>query len=201
MSKRYQGGILGVGFNPLRAPNAPTIGTATAGGNNCASVAFTAPACVGGSAITGYTARSEPTGFGAAAAGSPITVTGLTNGSSYTFGAFALNSYGPSPISAFSNSITAALDGTLSIFALGNPPATNTPTQAVLLAQGLRLRPPQFKAPPQVTALAASLRLDRQTRAFVPPLVTSTHIQAALSAQGLPPLRRLGKVPPQETAR
>jgi hypothetical protein len=120
MSKRYQGGILGVGFNPLRAPNAPTIGTATAGGNNCASVAFTAPACVGGSAITSYTARSNPTGFGGAAASSPVTVTGLTNGSSYTFGAFALNSYGPSPISAFSNSITAVQDGTLAIFALGS---------------------------------------------------------------------------------
>lgn len=124
MSKRYQGGVLGVGFNPLRAPNAPTIGTATAGGSNCASVAFTAPACVGGSAITSYTARSNPTGFGGAAASSPVTVTGLTNGSSYTFGAFALNSYGPSPISAFSNSITAALDGTFGIFALGSNSTT-----------------------------------------------------------------------------
>lgn len=119
MSKRYQGGVLGVGFNPLRAPNAPTVGTATAGGNNCASVAFTAPACVGGSAVTGYTAQSNPTGYSGAAAGSPITVSGLTNGTSYTFGVFALNSYGPSPISAFSNSITAAQDGTFGIFALG----------------------------------------------------------------------------------
>lgn len=119
MSKRYQGGILGVGFNPLQAPNAPTIGTATAGGNNCASVPFTAPANVGGSAITTYTYQSSPTGFAGAVAGSPITVTGLTTGQSYSFGVFALNSYGPSPISAFSNSITAVQDGTFSIFALG----------------------------------------------------------------------------------
>ena len=40
MAKRYQGGILGVGFNPLQAPNAPTIGTATKG-NAIASVTFT----------------------------------------------------------------------------------------------------------------------------------------------------------------
>ena len=119
MSKRYQGGILGVGLNPLQAPNAPTIGTATAGGNNCASVPFTAPANVGGSAITGYTYQSNPAGFSGAVAGSPISVTGLTTGTSYTFGVFALNSYGPSPQSAFSNSITAVLDGTFGIFALG----------------------------------------------------------------------------------
>jgi len=75
VSKRYQGGILGVGFNPLRAPNAPTIGTATAG-NASATVPFTAPACVGGSAITGYTARSNPDGIGGAAASSPVTVSG-----------------------------------------------------------------------------------------------------------------------------
>jgi len=119
MSQRYQGGVLGVGFNPLQAPDAPTIGTATAGGSNCASVTFTAPANVGGSAITGFTARSNPDGFSGAAVGSPITVSGLTNGTSYTFGVFALNTYGPSPISAFSNSITAVVDGTFAIFALG----------------------------------------------------------------------------------
>jgi hypothetical protein len=119
MSKRYQGGVLGVGFNPLQAPNAPTIGTATAGCSS-ASVAVTAPANIGGSAITGYTAQSNPGGFGGAAVGSPITVSGLTNGTAYTFGAFALNSYGPSPISAFSNSVTPAVPtGTFAIIALG----------------------------------------------------------------------------------
>ena len=119
MSQRYQGGVLGVGFNPLQAPNAPTIGTATAGTNNCASVPFTAPANVGGSAITGFTYRSNPDGFSGTAVGSPISVTGLSSGTSYTFGVFALNTYGPSPQSAFSNSITAVVVGTFGIFALG----------------------------------------------------------------------------------
>jgi len=116
---KFPGGILGVGFNPLQAPNAPTIGTAT-GGNASATVAFTAPANGGGSAITGYTAQSNPGGFSGAAVGSPITVSGLTNCTSYTFGVFALNSYGPSPISAFSNSVTPSADGTFAVFALGN---------------------------------------------------------------------------------
>ncbi len=105
MSKRYQGGILGAGFNPLQAPNAPTIGTATAG-DTTASVAFTAPANVGGSAITSYVVQSTPGGIGVSGASSPITVSGLTNGTAYTFRVTALNSYGPSPASASSNSVT-----------------------------------------------------------------------------------------------
>ena len=102
---KFPGGILGVGFNPLQAPNAPTIGTAT-GGNASASVAFTAPANVGGSAITSYAVQSTPGGVGASGASSPITVSGLTNGTAYTFRVTALNSYGPSPASGSSNSVT-----------------------------------------------------------------------------------------------
>jgi hypothetical protein len=108
MSQRFPGGILGVGFNPLQAPNAPTIGTAT-GGNASASVAFTAPANVGGSAITSYAVQSTPGGVGASGASSPITVSGLTNGTAYTFRVTALNSYGPSPASGASNSVTPAV--------------------------------------------------------------------------------------------
>jgi len=110
MAKRYQGGILGAGFNPLQAPSAPTIGTATAG-TASASVVFTAPANVGGSAITSYAVQSTPGGIGATGAASPITVSGLTNGTSYTFRVTALNSYGPSPASASSNSVTPAVTG------------------------------------------------------------------------------------------
>ena len=104
MANRYQGGILGVGFNPLRAPNAPTIGTATAGGAS-ASVAFTAPACVGGSAITRYTATANCGVRFATGTASPLTVNCLTVGTTYTFRVFATNSYGPSAFSAVSNSV------------------------------------------------------------------------------------------------
>src|SRR5690606_675094 len=72
------------------APDAPTIGTATAGDGQV-SVSFTAPADDGGSAITGYTVTSSPGGVTATGASSPITVTGLTNGTAYTFSVTATN--------------------------------------------------------------------------------------------------------------
>src|SRR6201998_3420125 len=86
-------------------PNAPTIGAATAG-NAQASVSFTAPASNGGSAITGYTVTSTPGGFTATGSASPIMVTGLTNGTAYTFGVAATNSVGTGSASAPSNSVT-----------------------------------------------------------------------------------------------
>ena len=108
MSKRRPSGFISTFYDPLKNPNAPTIGTATAG-NTSASVPFTAPTKVGGSAITEYNARSTPGDVTASAASSPISVTGLTNGTAYTFAVWAINSYGPSAFSATSNSITPAL--------------------------------------------------------------------------------------------
>ncbi|MDH7976008.1 YHYH protein [Sphingomonas sp. AR_OL41] len=82
-------------------PGAPTIGAATAG-NASATIAFTAPSSNGGATITGYTASctaagSTVTGTGSA---SPITVSGLTNGTSYSCTVTATNSVGTSPASA-----------------------------------------------------------------------------------------------------
>ena len=105
MSLRYQAGIVLPGYNPLKVPNAPTIGTATAGSGS-ASVTFTAPADVGGGAITGYSVVSTPSGFIGTGASSPITVSGLAGSTAYTFKVFATNAYGPSPLSAASNSTT-----------------------------------------------------------------------------------------------
>ena len=107
MSKRYPYGFISTFYNPLKNPNAPTIGAAT-GDDASASVPFTAPADVGGSAITEYNARSTPGDVTASAAASPISVTGLTNGTSYTFKVWAINTYGAGLLSAASNSITPA---------------------------------------------------------------------------------------------
>jgi large repetitive protein len=87
------------------APDAPTIGTATAGDEQ-ATVAFTPPGFDGGSPITLYTATSTPDGLTGTGSVSPITVSGLTNGTSYTFVVKATNIVGDSPNSAASNSVT-----------------------------------------------------------------------------------------------
>jgi hypothetical protein len=108
MSMRYPAGFISAFYNPLKNPDAPTIGTAT-GGDASASVTFTAPANVGGSAITGFTVVSSPTGITGTGASSPVTVSGLSNGTPYTFKVFATNSYGPSALSAASNSVTPAV--------------------------------------------------------------------------------------------
>lgn len=102
---RYQGGIISASFNGLLAPNAPTIGTATAGAAS-ASVTFTAPTNVGGGAITSYTVVSSPGGIVGTGASSPVTVSGLTNNTAYTFVVYANNAFGNSPPSAASNSAT-----------------------------------------------------------------------------------------------
>jgi hypothetical protein len=85
-------------------PGAPTIGTATAD-NGQASVTFTAPTSDGGADITLYTVSSN-NGINATGTSSPIIVTGLANGTAYTFTVTATNIRGTSLASLASNSIT-----------------------------------------------------------------------------------------------
>jgi uncharacterized protein (TIGR02145 family) len=90
---------------PNTVPGPPTAVVATAG-NASASVAFVAPTNNGGSAITGYTVTSSPGGITATGATSPINVTGLTNGTAYTFTVVATNAIGNSSPSTASSAVT-----------------------------------------------------------------------------------------------
>jgi hypothetical protein len=86
-------------------PEAPTTVIATSG-NAQAIVSFLPPASNGGSAIIGYTVTSGPGGLIGTGSSSPITVTGLTNGTAYTFTVTATNEVGVGTASAPSNSVT-----------------------------------------------------------------------------------------------
>jgi hypothetical protein len=133
---------------PSTVPDAPTDVSA-APGSTKATVSFSAPFDEG-SAITGYkvsaTDLTHPGHGGETASGTagPITVTGLTNGDSYTFAVVATNGDGSGPASAPSASVTPSNLVPLAIVAppsigvgagkvlhqvitaTGNPPATIT---------------------------------------------------------------------------
>jgi hypothetical protein len=132
MSMRYKGGFITNSYDGLLVPDAPTIGTATAGNTN-ASVTFTAPSNIGGSAITGYRVVSS-NGVSATGSASPITVTGLTNGTAYTFRVIAINSYGESVLSSSSNSATPALGdpywANVTLLAHGNSNGADSSTKS-----------------------------------------------------------------------
>ncbi|HYE11562.1 MAG TPA: fibronectin type III domain-containing protein [Patescibacteria group bacterium] len=90
---------------PMTLPGVPTNVTATAG-NGQATVSFTVPVDNGGSAITSYIVTSDPGNITATGTGTSITVTGLANGTTYTFIVKAVNAAGPGTDSAASNAVT-----------------------------------------------------------------------------------------------
>jgi hypothetical protein len=91
-------------LTPTSVPSSPTISTATAGVAS-ASVSFTAPSYTGPGSIS-YTVTSSPGGLTGTGSSSPITVSGLSPSSSYTFTVTATNTNGTSAPSSGSNSIT-----------------------------------------------------------------------------------------------
>ncbi len=118
-------------FNPtsVSPPAAPTGVTATAG-NASATVSWTAPP----GTVTSYTV----TPFVGTTAGTPVTVngsppttsttvSGLTNGTAYTFKVSATNSLGTGPASAASNTVTPAA---------GSVPGTPTAVTAATAGPG-----------------------------------------------------------------
>lgn len=144
MSIRYPAGFIRIGYDPLKVPNAPTIGTASVASSTSASITFTAPTNVGGGAITGYIATakktSDGTTVGATGSSSPITITGLTTDVAYTITVAAVNSFGPSATSAASNSVTPVVQGQAAYTTAGTyswvAPAAVTSVSVVALGGG-----------------------------------------------------------------
>jgi hypothetical protein len=90
-------------------PGAPTGASATAGSQQ-ATVTWVAPSFTGGSALTGYTVTAVPGGQTCSWSGGPLscTVTGLANGTAYTFEVRAVNAVGSSVASTPTASVVPA---------------------------------------------------------------------------------------------
>lgn len=120
-------GITKTGTAISDVPDAPTIGAVTdPGTDGYASVAFTA-ATTGG-AVTTFTATSTPGSLTATSATSPITITGLTLDTSYTFTVSGTNSTATGPASAASSAFTPEMHASyfaISTVTVPSAPAAN----------------------------------------------------------------------------
>lgn len=141
-------------------PAAPVIGSATAGDGE-ATVSFTAPAFTGGIPLTDYTVVSDPDGILATGTQSPITVTGLTNGVSYTFKVIAENTSGQGPESAASNAVVPAI-----VVVNTAPVISGTPETTVARAQAYAFTPTASDA--QSDPLTFSIANKPQWASFDP---------------------------------
>ncbi|MBS1153524.1 MAG: hypothetical protein H6Q89_5222, partial [Myxococcaceae bacterium] len=102
-----------IGTGPASAPSSPVVpftgpplaptGVAAIAGNAQATVNWTPPLYDGSSPITGYTVTSSPLGVTASTTGATSAiVTGLTNGTTFTFTVTASNTFGTGPSSTAS---------------------------------------------------------------------------------------------------
>jgi len=120
----------GAGSRCPAPPSAPTGVGATAG-NASATVNWTAPANNGGSPVTGYvvtpfvgTTAGTPRSFASTA--TPQVITGLTNGTAYTFKVAAVNAAGTGPQSGASNSVTPRTEPATPTFTAASPAVAAT---------------------------------------------------------------------------
>ena len=154
------------------APSAPTSVSATPG-NGAALVQWSASASSGSSAPTGYTVTALPGGHTctAASGANSCTVTGLDNGTQYTFTVTASNGAGASAASIASGAVTPAAPVTISI--------TSTAPAAGLVTAVF--------GSDTTTAATGYLTVLQGSGAQCG---TAVHIQAGQDATGVPAYRR-----------
>jgi hypothetical protein len=150
---------------PATLPGAPTEVAASAD-HGQAQVTFSAPANDGGSAIVGYTVTSTPGGISASGKGSPITIIGLSDGTSYTFTVSATSKAGTGSPSAPSNAVTPADSTAPVVRSFGVPGSVGAPESS------------------SATALPISSFIATDNAAVTGYLVTTSSAKPAADAAG-----------------
>jgi uncharacterized repeat protein (TIGR02543 family) len=135
----------------ITKPDAVTGVSATSSENTSSTVSWTAPANDGGSAITSYTAISNA-GQSCTTATTSCQVTGLTNGTSYTFTVTALNAIGVSDISTASVAITPSAPAPARVSVSVSVPIP-TPAPTIVVTQAVVATPAPVVMP-TITSLA-----------------------------------------------
>lgn len=125
--------LMSAGNTKVNQPRTPTIGSAVDGGSGTSAII----SYTGADALaTSYTMFSTPTAGSNSGTTSPITVTGLTAGNTYTFQVFASNNFGRSMNSAASNSVTILVPSYFALIQSGSSllkwDTTNDTTSAVI---------------------------------------------------------------------
>ena len=134
-------------FSYITTPAAPT-GLAATAGDGSVSVSFTAPSDTGGAAVTDYEYQLDGGNWvSAGTTASPIVITGLTNGTSYSIALRAVNAAGAGTASA---AIGFNTPSPASEFA-----ANEQEIRQVILDEAVRS---------QQSALAANQRMSRDAR-------------------------------------
>ena len=120
------------GYAQFPLPSAPSNVVAIPGIQS-AQVSWTPPSFTGGTPLTSYTVSASPGGASVSVSGSTTSVvlTGLTNGTAYTFTVTALNSVSSGASSATSNAVTPNLASTF-YFAEGSTNAGFSETLSIL---------------------------------------------------------------------
>ena len=139
-----------VAATPVSLPGAPSL-TAVESGNRSLRVTFDAPSSNGGAAIERYEYTHDGGATWATAAGSPVTLTGLVNGTEYGVQVRAVNAVGAGPASE---------------------PVTGTPRPAPVLVPGEDGTPARPRVSPgivrgwvgdETTPLVVGIRDGRRT--------------------------------------
>ena len=117
----------------LVAPGKPIMVGARQIASTSVRVTFSVPISTGGSPITSYTLTSLPPTKVVTGTGSPLTITGLTPGATYTFQVSATNSIGTGALSAQSKPVTMLLVPPVptNLTATADPATINAPTMTL----------------------------------------------------------------------
>ncbi|WP_155986034.1 S-layer homology domain-containing protein, partial [Paenibacillus gorillae] len=115
---------------PATVSAAPTDVTAVAGDGQVI-ITFTPPTDNGGSPITRYEVTVSPGNIVVSGTSSPIVITGLSNGTSYTFTLKAINAAGSSTSSAQSNAVVPVSSGGNGTPSPGNSTPPEKPANSV----------------------------------------------------------------------